>query len=76
MQRLEVSGVVRPLYGSLGVKGLRTILILSFILTPKPSKLALPFRSVKMGIIETYGSGGGGVHLMRSVVIEMTVVHM
>ena len=25
MQRLEVSGVVRPLYGSLGVKGLRDI---------------------------------------------------
>ena len=24
MQRLEVSGVVRPLYGSLGVKGLTT----------------------------------------------------
>jgi len=23
MQRLEVSGAVRPLYGSLGVKGLR-----------------------------------------------------
>ena len=27
MQRLEVSGVVRPLYGSLGVKGLTDILI-------------------------------------------------
>jgi len=25
MQRLEVSGAVRPLYGSLGIKGLRTI---------------------------------------------------
>jgi hypothetical protein len=24
MQRLEVSGAVRPIYGSLGVKGLRT----------------------------------------------------
>jgi len=26
MQRLEVSGAVRPLYGSLGVKGLNTAL--------------------------------------------------
>ena len=25
MQRLEVSGAVRPLYGSLGVKGLNTV---------------------------------------------------
>jgi len=30
MQRLEVNGAVRPIYGSLGVKGLRSILILSF----------------------------------------------
>jgi len=28
MQRLEVSGAVRPLYGSLGVKGLITVYIL------------------------------------------------
>ena len=28
MQRLEVSGAVRPLYGSLGVKGLINVLIL------------------------------------------------
>jgi len=26
MQRLEVSGAVRPLYGSLGVKGLTSVL--------------------------------------------------
>ena len=26
MQRLEVSGAVRPLYGSLGVKGLNSLL--------------------------------------------------
>jgi len=29
MQRLEVSGAVRPLYGSLGVKGLRTKIIIT-----------------------------------------------
>jgi len=29
MQRLEVSGAVRPLYGSLGVKGLRSHRILN-----------------------------------------------
>jgi len=27
MQRLEVSGAVRPLYGSLGVKGLKEIIL-------------------------------------------------
>ena len=29
MQRLEVSGAVRPLYGSLGVKGLKEQLVLT-----------------------------------------------
>jgi len=31
MQRLEVSGAVRPQYGSLGLKGLITYILLSFM---------------------------------------------
>ena len=31
MQRLEVSGAVQPIYGSLGVKGLNTIYIYIYI---------------------------------------------
>ena len=43
MQRLEVSGAVRPPYGSLGVKGLNCLLI--FIITVKNKKSF--FSSVK-----------------------------
>jgi hypothetical protein len=31
MQRLEVSGAVRPIYGSLGAKGLKFFLVYKFI---------------------------------------------
>jgi len=43
MQRLEVSGAVRPLYGSLGVKGLRKKCInpLNAELNPICHRLAL-----------------------------------
>ena len=34
MQRLEVSGAVRPLYGSLGVKGLIALLYLLTAIVP------------------------------------------
>ena len=39
MQRLEVSGEVRPIYGSLGVKRLTETLIIS-----RSNKVPLPFR--------------------------------
>ena len=49
MQRLQVSGAVRPMYGSLGVKRLRSILIFLILAHPvykmwiiqEPNKLAL-----------------------------------
>ena len=41
MQRLEVSGAVRPLYGSLGVKGLKEREERSFQITEKKSLILL-----------------------------------
>jgi len=35
MQRLEVSGAVRPIYGSLGVKQLNTLSLVQFIINYK-----------------------------------------
>ena len=44
MQRLEISGAVRPIYGSLGVKRLRSSLILFHYLPPRSSRCTLPVR--------------------------------
>ena len=39
MQRLEVSGAVRPVYGSLGVKRLTNMCFVSLILGVEPREL-------------------------------------
>ena len=48
MQRLEVSGAVRPLYGSLGVKRLRIIFFTSVVLPGSP--VQKDFRLFPAGI--------------------------
>jgi len=41
MQRLEVSGAVRPLYGSLGVKGLRQVIPRFSMIFLRPIRIVL-----------------------------------
>ena len=47
MQRLEFNGAVRLIYRSLGVKGLKEIVIGSF---PEPDVLPSPLRSSKRSL--------------------------
>ena len=43
MQRLEVSGAVRPIYGSLGVKRLRVNSLIVYELPRRSTQLSAPF---------------------------------
>jgi hypothetical protein len=57
MQRLEVSGAVRPLYGSLGVKGLK----ISVRLTCRQYLLHLSYESSLIIFLQALQ----GIHLAR-----------